>query len=233
MKWMKPRIVEIAVGLEINSYACASSSKLNTAGMVLGHAAMRVIVLGSAAGGGFPQWNSNAPACRRARRGDPAVKPRTQASIAVSRDGAAWFLLNASPDIREQIAATEALWPNSGLRSSPIAGVALTGGDVDAVAGLLTLRERHRFAIYATPRSTRSSPRTRSSAALVPDCVERHTRLDSPSALVLPMVANPALRSPHSRSPARCRYGSRRRRATPASSKAVTRSGSSRGAWHG
>ena len=111
---------------------------------------MRIIVLGSAAGGGFPQWNSNAPACRRARRGDPAATPRTQASLAVSVDGLSWFLLNAAPDMRAQIDATPALWPQTGLRSSPIAGVLLTGGDVDAVAGLLTLRERHRFSLYAT-----------------------------------------------------------------------------------
>src|SRR5690242_17437514 len=111
---------------------------------------MRIVVLGSAAGGGFPQWNSNTPACRRARRGDPRAKPRTQASLAISADGRGWFLLNASPDLRAQIIANECLWPNDGRRSSPIDGVVLTGGDVDAVAGLLTLRERHSFRLYAT-----------------------------------------------------------------------------------
>ncbi|HTW68428.1 MAG TPA: pyrroloquinoline quinone biosynthesis protein PqqB [Acetobacteraceae bacterium] len=111
---------------------------------------MRVRVLGAAAGGGFPQWNSNAPACRRARSGDPLACPRTQASIAVSIDGEHWFLFNASPDLRQQIEATPCLQPRHGLRSSPIAGVVLTGGDVDAIAGLLTLRERHGFTIYAT-----------------------------------------------------------------------------------
>ena len=110
---------------------------------------MQILVLGSAAGGGFPQWNSNAPACRRARRHDPAAKSRTQTSLAVSADGEAWVLLNASPDIKAQIDANEALWPREGLRSSPIAGVVLTGADVDAVAGLLTLRERHRFTVHA------------------------------------------------------------------------------------
>jgi pyrroloquinoline quinone biosynthesis protein B len=148
---------------------------------------MRVIVLGSAAGGGFPQWNSNAPACRRARRGDPAVKARTQASIAVSHDGASWFLLNAAPDIREQIAAREVLWPSAGLRSSPIAGVVLTGGDVDAVAGLLTLRERHRFAIHATAEVHSVIAENSIFRVLSPDCVERRVLpLDSPSALALP-----------------------------------------------
>jgi pyrroloquinoline quinone biosynthesis protein B len=111
-----------------------------------------MVVLGAGAGGGFPQWNSNAPPCRRAREGDPAAKPRTQASLAVSADGRSWILLNASPDINRQIAASPFLYPQQGLRSSPIAGVVLTGGDVDAIAGLLTLRERQPFTIYATGR---------------------------------------------------------------------------------
>lgn len=113
---------------------------------------MRAIVLGAAAGGGFPQWNSNGPGCRRARVGDPAAKPRTQASVAVSADGAHWFLLNASPDLRQQIEQTPALHPREGLRHSPITGTVLTNGDVDAVAGLLTMRERQPFTLYATPR---------------------------------------------------------------------------------
>lgn len=115
-----------------------------------GAPALRVRVLGAAAGGGFPQWNSNASACRRARSGDPQARPRTQASIAVSSDGEHWFVFNASPDLRGQIEATRCLQPQHGLRSSPIAGVVLTGGDVDAIAGLLTLRERQAFTIYAT-----------------------------------------------------------------------------------
>ena len=98
---------------------------------------MRAVVLGAAAGGGFPQWNSNAEACRRARAGDPGAKRRTQASLAVSGDGERWFLINASPDLREQIQAQAILHPRRGLRSSPIEGVILTGADVDAIAGLL------------------------------------------------------------------------------------------------
>lgn len=111
---------------------------------------MRAVALGAAAGGGFPQWNSNALPCRRARAGDPAAKPRTQAGLAVSGDGKRWYLLNASPDLREQIGRSSFLCPNEGLRSSPIAGVVLTGGDVDAIAGLLTLRERQPFTLFAT-----------------------------------------------------------------------------------
>ena len=64
---------------------------------------IRVIVLGAAAGGGFPQWNSNSEACRRARANDPFARPATQASVAVSGDGERWFIINAAPDLREQI----------------------------------------------------------------------------------------------------------------------------------
>lgn len=112
---------------------------------------MRAIVLGAAAGGGFPQWNSNGPGCQRARAGDPAAPVRTQAGLAVSGDAHAWVLLNASPDLRQQIERTPALHPRTGLRSSPVAAVVLTGGDVDAIAGLLTLRERQPFTLFATP----------------------------------------------------------------------------------
>jgi pyrroloquinoline quinone biosynthesis protein B len=111
---------------------------------------MRAVVLGAAAGGGFPQWNSNASACRRARAGDPAAPARTQASVAVSGDGAHWAILNASPDLREQINRSPFLHPAEGLRSTPISDVLLTGGDVDVLAGLLTLRERQPFTLWAT-----------------------------------------------------------------------------------
>jgi pyrroloquinoline quinone biosynthesis protein B len=118
---------------------------------------LRIVVLGAAAGGGFPQWNSNGPGCARARAGDPAAPPRTQAGLAVSRDGERWFLINASPDLREQIGRSPFLHPRRAGpdgtgRDSPIAGVVLTGGDVDVIAGLLTLRERQPFTLYATDR---------------------------------------------------------------------------------
>jgi len=113
---------------------------------------MKIVVLGAAAGGGFPQWNSNGLGCRRARQGDPAAPPRTQASVAVSADGASWFLLNASPDLRQQIERTPVLHPRQGLRHTPIAGVVLSGGDVDVIAGLLTMRERQPFTLLATDR---------------------------------------------------------------------------------
>ena len=113
---------------------------------------LRVLVLGSAAGGGFPQWNSNDAASRRARAKDPAAPSRTQSSLAVSSDQRRWVICNASPDLRQQINDNPALHPQSGLRDSPIASVILTNGDVDHVAGLLTLRENHPLALYATPR---------------------------------------------------------------------------------
>ena len=111
---------------------------------------MRAVVLGSAAGGGVPQWNCRCENCRLAWAGDPRVKPRTQSSVAVSRDGMSWLLLNASPDLRQQILATQALWPREGKRHSPIAAAWLTNADIDHVAGLLTLRERQAFTLYGS-----------------------------------------------------------------------------------
>jgi pyrroloquinoline quinone biosynthesis protein B len=113
---------------------------------------MHVRVLGAAAGGGFPQWNADSEACRRARRGDPTAPPATQASIAFSSDGNRWILVNAAPDLRQQIEANPCLHPRGGERSSPISAVILTNADVDAVAGLLHLREGTPFAIYAHRR---------------------------------------------------------------------------------
>src|SRR6201989_2903304 len=110
---------------------------------------LRVVVLGAAAGGGVPQWNCGCPVCRTARSEHPELQS-TQASIAVSADGAHWFLVNASPDLRQQLTATPQLHPKAGqLRHSPIAGVILTNGEIDAVRGLLSMREGSPFAIYA------------------------------------------------------------------------------------
>jgi pyrroloquinoline quinone biosynthesis protein B len=118
---------------------------------------LTAFILGAAAGGGFPQWNCNCDVCRLAWAGDPRVKSRTQTSIAVTsgRNGSSsvadsrFVLINASPDLRQQIIATPALQPR-GLRMSPIAAVVLTGGEVDQTAGLLTLRERGPFGLYGT-----------------------------------------------------------------------------------
>ncbi len=112
---------------------------------------LNIVVLGGAAGGGLPQWNCNCAICRIAWD-NPALRD-TQTSLAVSADGRNWFLINASPDIRQQILDTPQLHPRAGtMRDSPIAGVILTNGEVDAVAGLLSLREGTSFGIYAHER---------------------------------------------------------------------------------
>src|SRR5882724_6947040 len=107
---------------------------------------MRIIILGSAAGGGVPQWNCRCPNCIDARHD---ARGRTQSSVAVSADGERWVLLNASPDLRMQLAAHRELWPRS-QRGSPIASVVLTDGEIDHTLGLLLLRESAtRLPVYA------------------------------------------------------------------------------------
>jgi pyrroloquinoline quinone biosynthesis protein B len=116
--------------------------------------ALGALVLGAAAGGGLPQWNCNGPNSRSFWRGSPVCDAASQSSLAVSVDGENWALLNASPDLRAQLVATPALHPRDpdrhGLRNSPIRAVLLTNGDVDHVAGLLTLREKQAFTLFAT-----------------------------------------------------------------------------------
>ena len=110
----------------------------------------RAIVLGAAAGGGFPQWNCRCPVCALAWAGDPRVTPRTQSSLALTGTGTEWLLVNASPDLGAQLRATPELHPAGPLRGSPITDVLLTSADVDHCAGLLTLRERQPFRLHAT-----------------------------------------------------------------------------------
>lgn len=110
---------------------------------------LRVVVLGAGAGGGVPQWNCGCEGCRAARSHGHELY-RTQASVAFSGDGEHWFLINASPDLRQQLNATPQLHPRAGaLRHTPVAGVILTNSEVDAVAGLLSMREGSPFTIYA------------------------------------------------------------------------------------
>lgn len=108
---------------------------------------LKILILGSAAGGGLPQWNCGCPNCVKARAGE--IPSRSQSSIAVSANGADWAIINASPDVRYQIAACPALHP-TGPRVSPICSVFVTNGDIDHIAGLLTLRERQPFTLFAT-----------------------------------------------------------------------------------
>jgi pyrroloquinoline quinone biosynthesis protein B len=111
---------------------------------------MQVKILGSAAGGAFPQWNCACANCRAARAGTFHGKPRSQTQVAITQDGASWFLLGASPDLRAQIEATPELHPRQGTRHSPIAGIALANADLDHVLGLLFLRELQPLCIHAT-----------------------------------------------------------------------------------
>ncbi len=146
---------------------------------------MKILVLGSAAGGGFPQWNCACAGCRRARAGDPAALPRTQSSLAVSADGERWVLLNASPDLGAQLLAAPALHPPTAAgtspggraRGSPIAAVVLTNADIDHVAGLLTLRESHPFTLCATARVQGVLAANSIFNVLAPDRVLRRTIL--------------------------------------------------------
>jgi len=110
---------------------------------------MRVRVLGSAAGGGFPQWNCGCANCRGVRDSTIPARARSQESVAVSADGESWYLLNASPEIRAQIESFAPLHPR-GPRHSPLAGVVLTNGDLDHCLGLFSLRESQPLVVYAT-----------------------------------------------------------------------------------
>lgn len=137
---------------------------------------MRIIILGAAAGGGLPQWNCGCANCDAARAGHiPAL---TQSSVAVSVDGRDWAVLNASPDIRYQLSMTPALHP-TGPRDMPLRSVLLTNGDIDHVAGLLTLRESQPFELFATAAIHDALAQNPMLGALREDLVPRRTiRLD-------------------------------------------------------
>jgi pyrroloquinoline quinone biosynthesis protein B len=113
---------------------------------------MQIRILGSAAGGGLPQWNCRCGNCAAVRAGSPDVRPRTQSSVAISADGQAWFLLNVSPDVRQQILSFPALGPGESIRErgSAIVGCVLTDAELDHTAGLLLLREGGPVHVYCT-----------------------------------------------------------------------------------
>jgi pyrroloquinoline quinone biosynthesis protein B len=134
---------------------------------------LTAIVLGSAAGGGFPQWNCRCPTCRLAWAGDVRVRARTQASLAVSADGENWLLVNASPDLPQQLRQSTVLHPRAATRGSPIKAVLLTGAEIDQIAGLLSLREREPFEIYATAITLAGLADNPIFAVLAPDLVKR------------------------------------------------------------
>lgn len=111
---------------------------------------MRAVVLGAAAGGGFPQWNCRCAVCALAWAKDPRAPWRTQSSLAVTADGESWVVLNASPDLGSQIRATPDLWPRH-ERHSPIGAIILSSAEIDHIAGLLSVRERQPFDLIALP----------------------------------------------------------------------------------
>lgn len=148
---------------------------------------MYIKVIGSAAGGGLPQWNCRYEFSRRARDGD--VNSRTQASIAVSANATDWVIVNASPDLRQQVLTNPELWPRDGeaLRTTPISCVVLTGAEVDQIAGLLTLRERQAFSLYATRQTLDILASNPIFNVLAPDVVKRSClALDTPVELLGP-----------------------------------------------
>ncbi|OJA04576.1 pyrroloquinoline quinone biosynthesis protein PqqB [Halomonas sp. QHL1] len=112
---------------------------------------MQILVLGAAAGGGFPQWNCNCSNCRGIRNGTIMAQSRTQSSIAISTDGERWLLCNASPDIRAQIANNPELHPKRQFRDTGIAGVLLVDAQIDHSTGLLSLREGCPLDVWCTP----------------------------------------------------------------------------------
>jgi len=134
---------------------------------------LSAIVLGSAAGGGFPQWNCRCPTCRLAWAGDVRARPRTQASLAITADGENWVLINASPDLPPQLRQSKVLHPRVDTRGSPIKAVILTGAEIDQIAGLLSLRERESFAIYGTPGTLGARGGNAMFGVLAPDVVKR------------------------------------------------------------
>ena len=117
---------------------------------------MHVRLLGTAAGGGFPQWNCGCLNCEGVRRGTIRARPRTQSSAAISADGRRWFLLNASPDIRVQIESFDPLLHHGTVRGTAIHGILLTNADLDHTLGLFMLREGGRSIVHATPSVQRT-----------------------------------------------------------------------------
>ena len=148
---------------------------------------IRARILGAAAGGGLPQWNCGCDNCRAARAG--RIPAQTQSSVAVSADGVAWAILNASPDIRQQMADCPALHP-TGLRELPLKSVLVTNGDIDHVAGLLVLRESQPFTLFATPGIHDTLAANPVFDALRPEVVARtRVALDRPFDLVPGLTA--------------------------------------------
>ncbi len=148
---------------------------------------LRATILGAAAGGGLPQWNCGCENCNLARAG--SIPSLSQSSISVSADGVSWAIINASPDIREQLRAAPHLHPTD-LRESPIKSVLVTNGDIDHIAGLLTLREQQPFTLFATGEIHAVLAQNPIFDALNPSWVTRQeVALDTPFQLTASMMA--------------------------------------------
>jgi pyrroloquinoline quinone biosynthesis protein B len=152
---------------------------------------MRIRILGSAAGGGVPQWNCRCRNCDTVREGSAHVLPRTQSSVAVSADGRTWFLLNVSADVRVQLARARDLWPTAGTnRGTPIVGCILTDAEIDHTSGLLQLREGCEFGIFSTSVVRRWLNRYLPiEAILAPFARRTWTELTLDSAFELPLAS--------------------------------------------
>jgi pyrroloquinoline quinone biosynthesis protein B len=165
---------------------------------------LRVVLLGTAAGGGFPQWNCWCPICRTGRSDPRRALPRTQSSAAVSADGERWFLLNASPDIREQLACLPGTLP-AGVRHVPVEGIVTTDAELDHTFGIVLLREARRLQLYTTAavrsileRDSRILPVTRAFADIesadmaLEERVPLRYRTNEPSGISIQPFAVPA-----------------------------------------
>jgi pyrroloquinoline quinone biosynthesis protein B len=133
---------------------------------------LQIIVLGAAAGGGLPPWNCGCLNCSAARDPGSSLRPQTQSSLAVSLDGDAWAVFNASPDIRQQVQDNRQLQPRR-LRHSPIRSVVLTNGDIDHLAGLLVLREKQPYTVFVTAAVGRIITENSIFGVLDPELVSR------------------------------------------------------------
>jgi pyrroloquinoline quinone biosynthesis protein B len=140
---------------------------------------MKIHVLGSSAGGGLPQWNCGGEFSARARKGDPDVPRRSQPSIAISADGARWSVINASPDIRDQLASFPGLYPRAGTRDIPLDTVVVTNADLDHSMGLLVLRESLPYRIVTT-RWVRDAILRNNAAWRLMEPAWGHVKLDEP-----------------------------------------------------
>ncbi|WP_350334239.1 pyrroloquinoline quinone biosynthesis protein PqqB [Coralliovum pocilloporae] len=132
---------------------------------------MRFLVLGAAAGGGLPQWNCGCPNCQDARSGK--IAPSSQSSLAVSADGERWAILNTSPDLRMQMQVARPLFPRT-LRDTPLQSVLVTNGDIDHIAGLLSLREQTPFTLFGTREILSLLSSNRVFDVMNPEKVTRH-----------------------------------------------------------